>query len=87
MRRNWIIALLFAAVTLAQHACELTQFRKTIYIGTLAAAQAETGRFDDAIATAQRACELANQNSETNLLQKNLELLEKYRAHKIAGEE
>jgi Flp pilus assembly protein TadD len=70
------------AVTLAQHACELTQFHQTIYIGTLGAAQAEAGKFDDAIATAQRACALATENGETNLLQRNQELLKLYRAHK-----
>ena len=75
------------AVQLAQHACELTQFRKTIFLGTLAAAQAETGKFDDAIATAQRACDLAAKSGETNLLQKNQELLERYRAHKTARKE
>jgi len=75
------------AVTLAQHACELTQFQKTIYIGTLAAAFAAAGKFDDAIATAQRACDLAAKNGETNLLQRNQELLARYRAHQTAKEE
>jgi tetratricopeptide (TPR) repeat protein len=75
------------AVTLAQRACELTQFRKTIFIGTLAAAYAEAKKFDDAIATAQRACDLAAKNGEMNLLQRNQELLELYRAHKTARAE
>jgi tetratricopeptide (TPR) repeat protein len=70
------------AMALAQHACELTQFHQTIYIGTLGAAQAEAGKFDDAIATAQRACAVATESGETNLLQRNQELLELYRAHK-----
>jgi tetratricopeptide (TPR) repeat protein len=69
------------AVMLAQHACELTRYQKTIFIGTLAAAYAEVGKFDDAIATAQRACDLAAKNGETGLLQKNQELLEQYRQH------
>jgi len=69
------------AVTLAQHACELTKYDKTVYIGTLAAAYAEAGRFDDAIATAQRACDLAATNGETALQQKNQALLEQYRKH------
>jgi hypothetical protein len=47
------------AVTLAHRACELTQFKKTMFLGTLAAAQAATGKFDDAIAAAQKACALA----------------------------
>jgi tetratricopeptide (TPR) repeat protein len=70
------------AVQYARHACDLTQFEKTIFIGTLAAAYAEAGRFDEAIATAHRACDLAAKNGETDLLQKNRELLELYRAHK-----
>ena len=75
------------AVTLARRACELTQFRQTIFIGTLAAAYAEAGKFNDAIATAQRACAVAAQNGETNLLRENEELLEHYRAHKTAIEQ
>lgn len=70
------------AVQFAQRACELTHFQKTIYIGTLAAAYAEAGKFDDAIATVQRACDLAAKNRETGLLQRNRELLELYRKHK-----
>lgn len=72
------------AVTLARHACELTRFRQTVFIGTLAAAYAEAGNFDDAVATAQRACEVARQNGKTNLLKRNRELIEFYRAHKTA---
>ena len=72
------------AVQLAQRACELTHFEKTIFIGTLAAAQAETGNFDAALATAQRACELAQKNGEPNLRQRNQLLLERYRAHQTA---
>jgi Tfp pilus assembly protein PilF len=75
------------AVSLAQHACELTQFRRTIFIGTLAAACAEAGRFDEAIATAQQACDVAAKNGETNLGQRNRELLELYRAHQPAREQ
>ena len=74
------------AVQLAQHACDVTKFKKTMFLGTLAAARAETGKFDDAIATAQKACDLAAKNGETNLLQRNQQLLEGYRAHKTARE-
>ena len=69
------------AVTLARHACELTQFAKTIYIGTLGAAYAEAGQFAEAVTTAQRACDLAAKNGEQSLLQRNQELLECYQAH------
>jgi Flp pilus assembly protein TadD len=70
------------AVKLAERACELTEFKKTIFIGTLAAAQAEAGRFDDAMAAAQKAIALAQANGEPDLLNKNRELLELYRQHK-----
>ncbi|MGA3284483.1 MAG: hypothetical protein ABSD57_08500 [Verrucomicrobiota bacterium] len=70
------------AVQLAEHACELTGYKKTMYVGTLAAAYAEAGRFAEAMATAQKACALASQSGEQDLLQKNRELLELYRAHK-----
>ena len=69
------------AVKLAEDACQRTQYQQTIMVGTLAAAYAEAGRFDDAIATAQKACELAEKNGETNLLQKNQELLTLYQNH------
>ncbi len=73
-------------MALAQRACELTEYKKTIFIGTLAAAYAEAGRFDDAVATAQRACDVAQKNGETNLLESNQKLLERYREHKTARE-
>jgi peptidoglycan/LPS O-acetylase OafA/YrhL len=72
------------AVKLAEDACQRTQFKETIMVGTLAAAYAESGRFDEAIATAQQACALATKNGETNLLKRNQELLELYNAHKPA---
>jgi hypothetical protein len=49
-------------------------------IGTLAAAYAEAGRFDDAITTAEKACILASESGKQDLLKKNQELLELYRA-------
>ncbi|HEV2691966.1 MAG TPA: tetratricopeptide repeat protein [Verrucomicrobiae bacterium] len=74
------------AVTFAQHACELTQFKETIFLGTLAAAYAEAGKFDDAVTTAKRACELASKNGETELLQRNQELMILYRNHQAYHE-
>ena len=41
------------AVRLAIQACELTGYRKPVFIGTLAAARAEAGDFPSAIATAE----------------------------------
>ncbi|MGD0208597.1 MAG: tetratricopeptide repeat protein [Verrucomicrobiota bacterium] len=70
------------AVGSAERACKLTNYRQTIMVGTLAAAYAEAGRFDDAISTAQEACALAEKSGEQNLMQKNQELLVLYRAHR-----
>jgi hypothetical protein len=74
------------AVSLAERACQLTDYKTTIIVGTLAAAYAEAGRFDDAMATAERAIALAEKNHEPELVQKNRELLELYRAHRAYHE-
>jgi Flp pilus assembly protein TadD len=74
------------AVQLAERACQLANFRQTLFVGTLAAAYAEAGRFDEAMATAQKACALASQSGEQELLKKNQELLELYRGHKPCHE-
>jgi protein O-mannosyl-transferase len=69
------------AVQYAERACELTHYRETMVVGTLAAAYAEAGRFDEAVATAQKACALATESGQPELLRKNQELLELYRKH------
>jgi tetratricopeptide (TPR) repeat protein len=69
------------AVKYAGRACELTHYGVTILVGTLAAAYAEAGRFDDAMTTAQKACALASAAGEPDLLDKNQKLLALYRAH------
>jgi peptidoglycan/LPS O-acetylase OafA/YrhL len=69
------------AVKLAEDACQRTQYRKTIMVGTLAAAYAEAGRFEEAISTAQKACVLASQSGDQKLLKKNQELLGLYLKH------
>jgi Tfp pilus assembly protein PilF len=68
------------AVQFGERACDLTNYKVSAYVGTLAAAYAEVGRFDDAIRTAETAIELASAAGETNLLEKNRQLLELYRA-------
>ena len=75
------------AVELARHACELVKYEKTVYLGTLAAALAGAGSFDEAIATAQRACQSAQKNGEPALLKVNEALLARYRAHETATQE
>jgi tetratricopeptide (TPR) repeat protein len=69
------------AVKHAERACELTHHGVAPIVGTLAAAYAEAGRFDDAIATAQKACTLASESGEQNLLKRNQELLALYQKH------
>jgi tetratricopeptide (TPR) repeat protein len=68
------------AVRLAKRACQITEYRATVLIGTLAAAYAEAGRFEEAVATAQKACALASKAKDQTLLKRNQELLELYRA-------
>jgi len=68
------------AVRLAEKACELTQRKQAVALGTLAAAYAEAGRFTEAISTAEKAIELANSNHQNTIVEKNRQLLEFYRA-------
>jgi spermidine synthase len=68
------------AVELAEKACQITEYHRTIMVGTLGAAYAEAGRFPEAVATAQKACELASVFKEAALEAKNRELLQLYRA-------
>jgi tetratricopeptide (TPR) repeat protein len=70
------------AVRLAERACQLTKNQKTIYIGTLAAAYAEAGRFPEAIATAKKAEANALTWKEKDLAEKNRQLIELYKANK-----
>jgi Flp pilus assembly protein TadD len=70
------------AVTLAQRACELTRRQQPALLGTLAAAHAEAGQFDEAISVAENAIALAQSNNQPAIAQRNRELLELYRARK-----
>ena len=69
------------AVQYAERACELTHSGVTILVGTLAAAYAEAGRFEEAVATAQKACALASRTGDPELLKRNQELLALYLKH------
>jgi tetratricopeptide (TPR) repeat protein len=69
------------AAALAERACQLTHYRETFFIGTLGAAYAEAGRFDDAIWMAQKACALASESGDQDLLKRNQELLALYQKH------
>jgi hypothetical protein len=70
------------AVALARRACDLTQERRTVYMGTLAAAYAEVGNFPEAISSAERAIRCAKLRGEEELATRNGELLEIYRSGK-----
>ncbi len=70
------------AVKYAGRACELTRYGVAPFVGTLAAACAETGQYDEAIAAAQKACALAAAAGEEELLGKNRKLLALYQAHR-----
>jgi len=70
------------AVRLAEHACQLTGYRLPLFVGTLAAAYAEAGRFDDALKTVEQAIAVATAEKKEALAVKNRELLELYRAGK-----
>jgi tetratricopeptide (TPR) repeat protein len=74
------------AVKLAEAACRMTHYQTTIMVGTLAAAYAEAGRFDEAIATAQKACALASKAGDEKLLKNNQALLALYLKHQAYHE-
>ena len=69
------------ALQLAQRACDLSHFEQPVMIGTLAAAYAETGRFADAVAAAEKASALATRLGNAALATRNQQLLELYRNH------
>jgi Flp pilus assembly protein TadD len=70
------------AVRLAEHACELTHYNQPWFVGTLAAAYAEAGRFPEAVATAEGAVKLATDAGLTAVAAEDRQLLELYRAGK-----
>jgi len=70
------------ALTLAQRACELTAGSDTRCLGTLDAAYAEAGRFEEAIAAAQHAQEVARAQGQNYLANFAAERIELYRAGK-----
>jgi tetratricopeptide (TPR) repeat protein len=70
------------SVKLAEKASELTDYKRPIFLGTLAAAYAEAGRFAEAVSTAERAIALAEGTNQPELLAKNRQLLDLYRSGK-----
>jgi Tfp pilus assembly protein PilF len=74
------------AAQLAQRACELTHYQAIPLITTLAAAYAEEGDFDKAIATTQQAIALAQQQGNAQMDDANEELLQVYSNHQTYSE-
>jgi Tfp pilus assembly protein PilF len=70
------------ALQFAKRACDLTNFKQAAFIGTLAAAYAENGRFPEAIDTAQRAAAVASSSGDEALAKMNQDLINLYRAGK-----
>lgn len=70
------------AVQLAERACQASNWKYAYLIGTLAAAYAEAGRFPDAVATAEKACDIARANNQETIAKRNQELLALYQAGK-----
>ena len=70
------------AVELAQHACEITQWKTAVLMGTLAAAYAEAGDFAKAVQTATRARDTAHTEKQDDVAKRNQELLELYSSNK-----
>ena len=68
------------AVQLAKRACELAKNQQAAFLTTLSAAHAETGRFSDAIATAQIAGKLAQTAGQNKIAAQDEELLKLYQA-------
>jgi Flp pilus assembly protein TadD len=68
------------AVRLAQRACELTQQREPSPVTTLSAAYAEAGQFPKAIATVQKARDLAVAAGQTNMVKQDEALLILYQS-------
>jgi len=70
------------AVKVAERACQASLSPNPQFIGTLAAAYAEAGRFPEAISAAERAKDLAAKQGRDDLAQRNEELLQFYRGGK-----
>ncbi|MCX6902130.1 MAG: hypothetical protein NTW03_01355, partial [Verrucomicrobia bacterium] len=77
------------AVRLAERACEVTEYKVPVFMGTLAAAYAEAGRFQDAVRMGKRAASVAHEHGEKDIAARNEELLKLYEAnqpyHEAAG--
>ena len=70
------------AIRLATRACELTTNQEALYLDTLGAAYAESGRFAEAMATAQQAVTVARAGGDAGLAARLEQRLIDYRARR-----
>jgi tetratricopeptide (TPR) repeat protein len=70
------------AVNLAQRACDLTQYQVPVFVGTLAVAWAEAGKFPEAIVAAGRARDGAGALQQNAVAEKNSALIKLFQAGK-----
>jgi cytochrome c-type biogenesis protein CcmH/NrfG len=70
------------AVQLAEAACRLSGRRNPSFLGTLAAAYAEAGRFPEAVKTMQEALALTRASGADDLLPMQTQMLQEFRAGK-----
>jgi len=70
------------AVKLAHRACERTEFKVPVFIGTLAAAYAEAGQFPEAATVAEQAAKAAEAAGDQELAARNRKFMEWYRTRK-----
>jgi len=75
------------AIRYASEACELTQRKQPLFIGTLAAAYAEDGQFDDAVRTAGEASKAATAAGSKEISSANERLKQLYLEHKPARQQ
>ncbi|MGA2243201.1 MAG: hypothetical protein ABSH11_14345 [Verrucomicrobiota bacterium] len=75
------------AVRLGERACQLTRYKEAVMIGTLAAAYAEAGRWNDAVAAAQKARMLASACGEKVIAERNEQLLKLYKSGRAYHQE
>jgi tetratricopeptide (TPR) repeat protein len=69
-----------AGVRLAERACQITSYKEPLLIGTLSAAYAEAGRFEEAAATSAKARDLALAAGQTAIAEKNEELIRLFKS-------
>ena len=68
------------AVRIAEQGCKITDYKNLSLLDTLAAAYAAAGRFDEAIATADRALELARLSQSEEMIKEMQDRMRLYLA-------